>query len=561
MMQFKTLLRIQMAAIGTRMTRQTWGTAKKRSILGGIGMAVLWIIAGLSFMVMFGMSFAVIAEPFHMLGHDWLYMTLAYLMCSMFMLIGTVFLAKSMLFEAKDNAQLLSMPIPPHLILLVRMTSLYFMNLLWGSMVFIPALVCRFWIIGFSVGILLRGLALFFLLALFVLALSCLLGWGLSLIAARIRNKTFVTVVLSLAFIGIYYYIVGSGSAKMMELLVGESEKIAGVLGAVLPLYRLGDAAVNGTVGSFVFSMLLLTVPIVLVYLLLSATFIKTVTASHGVGRIVYNAEKNRGKVRSADSALLCMENRRLLSSAMYLLNAGIGLVFLAAGSVVVLFQRETLMQVLAMLGRDMIPAVFCGMAAMMLSTVVFTPPSVSLDARTLWLVRSMPVSPAQILLAKWKLHLFWCAVPTLMISTVGVIFFAAFDASALMATPGIAAMLPQVTLTSFDYITGIAALLVLPQLFSAVSGGIGLLYGLRFPNLHWTNEAQVVKQGMAVFASMLGSIALVGIPALTVVFLRAYLPVSVLLLIWGAVFAVGLYVVYRLVLGWGVRAFERLAV
>ena len=83
-----------------------------------------------------------IAEPFHTMGLDWLYMTMTVLMTSMIMMIGTVFLAKSILFEAKDNAILLTMPIPPTVILTVRMTALYLMNLLWGLTVMIPALGC-----------------------------------------------------------------------------------------------------------------------------------------------------------------------------------------------------------------------------------------------------------------------------------------------------------------------------------------------------------------------------------------------------------------------------------
>ena len=84
---------------------------------------------------------------------------------------------------------------------------------------------------------------------------------------------------------------------------------------------------------------------------------------------------------------------------------------------------------------------------------------------------------------------------------------------------------------------------------------------GLRFPNLHWTNEAQVVKQGTAVMASMFGSMALFGVPALTVYILREWISVSVLLLLWTVVFALGVYVVYRLLIGWGVKAFEKLSV
>ena len=60
---------------------------------------------------------------------------------------------------------------------------------------------------------------------------------------------------------------------------------------------------------------------------------------------------------------------------------------------------------------------------------------------------------------------------------------------------------------------------------------------------------------------SMFGGLALVGIPALTVYFLRTWMPVSVWLLIWTAVYAVGTVIVYRVICGWGVRTFEKLPV
>ena len=106
MKQFLTLLlpllRVQMTALGMRMTRQTSTAKKKKRGLGSAGMAILWGFVGLSFMVMFGSVFGMLAEPFHAMGFDWLYMTLAFLMCSMFMLLGTVFLAKSMLFATSE---------------------------------------------------------------------------------------------------------------------------------------------------------------------------------------------------------------------------------------------------------------------------------------------------------------------------------------------------------------------------------------------------------------------------------------------------------------------------
>ena len=239
MTQFRTLLRVQLAATGRRMTgggRRAKQTAAVSGAVGKIGMAVLWGIAGVSFMMMFGMMFYVIAEPFSAAGLGWLYMTLQFLMSMMFMLVGTVFLAKSQLFEAKDNALLLSMPILPAVVLLVRMTSLYIMNLIWGAMVFIPAMVCWILFAGFTVGTVLSSAILFLAAALFALALSCLLGWGISLLSARIRNKTVITVAASLAFIGIYYWVCGTGMTRLMTLLTEQSALVAETLGAVAPL-------------------------------------------------------------------------------------------------------------------------------------------------------------------------------------------------------------------------------------------------------------------------------------------------------------------------------------
>ena len=54
------------------------------------------------------------------------------------MFIGSVFTAKSQLFEAKDNELLLSMPVPPGMILLSRMAALLAMNFVLELVVALP---------------------------------------------------------------------------------------------------------------------------------------------------------------------------------------------------------------------------------------------------------------------------------------------------------------------------------------------------------------------------------------------------------------------------------------
>ncbi len=581
MLQFKALFRIQLQAAlnkfaisGGRIKNGQAGSGKaskkkKVPITSAVGTAILWTFLGALFTVFFGMMFYVLAEGFHAVGLGWLYMTVAFLGSAMLMLVGTVFLAKSQLFEAKDNNILLPMPIPTSVILLSRMLTLYLMNLVWGGIVMLPALVCRYLFAPFTVLSLVFSLLLFFTLGLFSLALSCLLGWLIAVISARIRNKTFVTVVLSLVFIGVYYYMCGIGMTNLMTLLLDQSALVADVLGAIAPLYWIGDAAANGNVLSFLGALLVFLFPFLAVYVLLSKTFLRTVTATHTAKREEYRQNAKKLHVRSVYTALLFRENARLLSSATYLLNAGIGLVFLTVGAVAVVWQRESLSVTTSLLGWDLVPAMMVGLSCAMLAMTIFTAPSVSLDGRTIPLLRALPLSPTEILRAKWHLHILWCAPPAFLFSTVGTLFFLFCQTEinpSVLSTPGVSpeellAMLPTVTLSVFDRIIGIIAIFLLPQLFSAVTGGLGLLFGIRYANLHWTNEAQVVKQGTAVGLSMLCNMGLLAVCAASVWFGRGLLDASVWLLLWTVVFALLVFVVRRLVMGYGCRAFEELSV
>ena len=44
------------------------------------------------------------------------------------------------------------------------------------------------------------------LIAVFVLVLSCLLGYGVACLSLKLKNKSFMTVIFALLFIAIYYF-------------------------------------------------------------------------------------------------------------------------------------------------------------------------------------------------------------------------------------------------------------------------------------------------------------------------------------------------------------------
>ena len=200
------------------------------------------------------------------------------------MFIGSVFMAKSQLFEAQDNELLLAMPVPPRYILGSRMVALAIYNAVFQLIVAIPALAA--WCVsGYATA---AGVIAFLLLLpvlnLFTLAVTCLFSWLLSLLTSRMRNKNLVTMLFSLLFFGAYFVVIGRANEYVAEL-AASGAKIADALGGVSPLVWLGEAMVGGNVPALLGSLALLLVPFVLVYALLSRSFIGIVTMKRGAAK------------------------------------------------------------------------------------------------------------------------------------------------------------------------------------------------------------------------------------------------------------------------------------
>ncbi len=500
MTQLRALLKLQLTQVWSRMTnmRQRGGGSGKPTKTAGRSLlfSILYLYLAAVFVFLFGGTFMQLAPVYAAADLGWVYFLLAFLMATGIMLIGSVFLAKSLLFEAKDNDLLLAMPIPPQTILLSRMVSLLIMNLGYGFTVAAPALFAWQWAgSGCSVIGILFFILLFFACALLALSLSCLLGWGLAKISSRIRNKTLTTVLFSIIFIVAYYYFIGKGAGRIMTLLTENGDMIADVLGAMLPLYWLGSAVASADILAFLGAFCILAGIFLLVFLLLSKTFLRTATTVHGLKRKAYRAAAMH--TASPASALLKKENRRLLTNANYLLNAGIGLLFVLAASVFLLWKRS---QINTMIGEvltvgSITNVQLCALAALglcfMLSMVLFTAPSISLEGKTLWILRVMPVSVKDILRAKLRLHLIWTLPPTLLFSISASIVF------------------------SEGNLFGIFTLFALPILYTTLHACLGLIFGLQHANFSWINEAQAVKQGASVLLSILCGTLLVLVPGI----------------------------------------------
>ena len=226
-------------------------------------------------------------------------------------------------------------------------------------------------------------------------------------------------------------------------------------------------------------------------------------------------------RASTQSAALYRRELARLTSSSGYMLNAGLGLVFELVLAVLAVVKRRELLGALTA-----IPELYAAaapillLACMMVSGMVFfTASSVSLEGKSYWIVRSMPVETKKILQAKLNLS------------------------NSLAVAPALVMML--------------AAALVLRV--SAAETAL-LMEDLRHCNLDWINETQAAKQGAGVLLSMLlGFGFVVAVGALYFFLLAELMPTTAFL---GLILAL-MAILYALTARWlmtrGVKRFETL--
>lgn len=532
----KALLAVRLRAMlagFTQQSRQKKKNSKGMMILFG----VLYLYVGAVVIGMMCMMFSGLAQPYHAAGLDWLYFAMAGLMGLGFAVFGSVFMTQNQLYDAKDNDMLLSMPVKPGMILLSRMIPLLLLNTLFTGLVMIPASAMYAILVRFSLLNFLLQLVGVIAVSALSQAIACLLGWGLHLLLSRM-NKSFASMLYMVLFL-VLYFAIYSQAGNIMNSMAMEGETIASALQAwVWPIYALGRGC-NGEIGYFLVFAAICAAAFGAVYYLLSRTFLKSATSRRSIRR--KKLDMTIRKEGNPTSAIVFKEWRHFLGSPVYLTNMGIGILMTAAVAVAGVIFRGKLLELLggfSAMGLDIrayFPLIICAMLALMASMMVVSAPSVSLEGKNLWILKSMPVPAEQILLAKLKFHF-------------------------LLNTP--VAVLAGLVL-AIAYGCGVVDILLcglVPGLLTVLSGVLGMACGLKWAKLEWLSEAYPCKQGMAVAISMFG---MMGVPFVLGVlyFLLAGVGVTPTVFLGLCALALGgaCFGFYRLVMTWGVRKWNSL--
>lgn len=414
-----------------------------------------------------------LCQPLCAAGLDWLYFALMAVPALLAGVMGGGFAAYGTLYGAKDNEQLLALPIPPGLILGVRMGSVWLLGAGYLAVILLPVYGVYFVWGTHPVRAALALLPVTALLGCVTLAGSCLAGWIAAAAGSRItRYKTVLSLLYAVLILALAFgsnFLVQNG---LVWLLTHLDEASAGLRADARAVYLLGRAALGdlpalGALAAVGLGALAAS------WLVLRRSYVRIMTARRGAAKAVYREKPARP--RSLRAALLGRELRRLAGCTSYMVNGLLGSLLLLAAAAAGVWKAASLRQLAAILpgpavsGGLLVCASVCSIASMNL----LTPPSVSLEGGTFWLIRSLPVSSWQALRAKLDLHMALTLPPALLAAACLLWAVGSGPAASLLA-------------------------LGMVSLYTLLTGALGLALGVRLPNLRWTNETAAVKQSAA---------------------------------------------------------------
>ena len=458
--------------------------AKKNKARSKVSTAMYFALFALLIVGLLGGIFTFLAvklcAPLVSANLGWLYFALMGLIAVLLGAFGSVFNTYAGLYLPKDNDLLLSMPIPVASLVAARLFSVYLMGLMYSAVVILPAVIVYWVTAGVTAFSFLGGLVLTLLISVFVLTLSCVLGWVVAKISQKLRHKSVIAVLASLTFIALYYFVYFKAQSIIQDLLANAAVYGAQIKSSAYSLYLFGSVGVGDGKAMWIVAAVVVAL-FGLTWVLLSRSFLSLATSTGKTERRKYRETTSRQ--RSVDAALLSRELSHFTGSPSYMLNCGLGTFLMPVCAVAALWKGRSLFAMLDAMFVDTpgsVPVLLCVILCGLASMNFMAAPSISLEGKSLWLMQSLPVNPWKLFRAKIRMQLLLTALPLLLCIVCTAIVYP----------------LPPM------YLLVTVLFAVSYTLLSALSG---FMLGVKMPTLTWTNEIMPIKQSAPVVIILFG--------------------------------------------------------
>ncbi len=467
---------------------------------------------------------------------DWVYFSLMSMIACALGTFGSAFNTFEGMYKAQDNDLLLSLPIPAYRIILSRLTGVAFLSLLYTMVVWLPA--AGLYIIRRPAGIsqIVMILLMIVILTLLVTVISSALGFLIAVISKRLKNQSVLTAVIAVVLFALYYFVVIRLSDSF-DTIYEHSDEVSHFLLRFGNIFVLIGKASAGDVSSFIILTGIVIFMSAILFLILHGTF-------KGLAQGTASRKRSKalryGKKRSPFTALVMKETGYFFSDASYMLDCGLSLIILPVLAVLLCVYRTRILELIYALLGDLpglegyVVVILSVLICLVMSGNIITMPSVSLEGRSIYLIRSCPVDSRTILNAKMLSGIFINSVPVALSSAV----------MALSLKLGV---------------FGVLSVLLFTLSFTVFEGVSGMVMGIRNANVGWVTKEVVLRQNFTSFSAFFVYMIMMTAVAGLYILMGAAVPGPVYLAAFSAIMVIASFFLSKWVYGKGKELFEML--
>ncbi len=462
-------------------------SARNRSKFMKVGVPIIIGIFFMSAMASYGyMMMEQLAET----GMEFVTLTLFAVITTLFIIMEGVYKTSGLLFNCRDDDVVLSLPIKKSTVLLIRIMKFYLFEVMVNALFLAPVMLIYGMKMGMGFSYYVVSLLVLLLLPIVPVVISCVVGGLISYFSVKFKFKNLAEIVLTT----IVLIVVLFASFSLQEIIQSIAQNAGGINEAITSAYYpIGgyiDLVLKFDVGKLAIYILVNVGILLLMVLALGRIYFK-INSRVKVVRSEVKGRKYKINTHQPIFALVKKELSRFVSSPVFVVNAGFGLVLYILACIFLCMNTDGMMAAIAEKGVEWLTAdkLMSFMPAIMFGLIFFTSmmtsitsSMISLEGKSFNILKSLPVPTMTIILGK-VLAAMVVIVPIILVGDLMVFVKFGFD--------------------FWQIVMILAASIIMPM----VAELFGIIVNLRYPKMDAKDDVEVVKQSMSSMVAVLTGI------------------------------------------------------
>ena len=399
-----------------------------------------------------------------------------------------IYKVPSYLFQFSDYDLLMSMPIKRSTIMASKIAYLYGSDLLYSLIVCVPMFLVFSQFTGAGAVFWIKGIISLLFLPCAPFVLCALFSFLLAKLSTLLNAKNLVMLIGSLIVLLAYMATVMWLNSSSMN----DPSQIVPMMEGINSVNIFSPLFTAGIMGSLTDCLLFVAVEAVLLaaFVFIFAKSFASINASMNETRKGKQVKAAHRRVHTPFGSLYRKELKGFFSSYMYVLNSAFGLILLVIAAVALLFIGDPF----ASMGLGDTSAVWTAAIATIVGFTITLSntcaPSISLEGKRFWIIKSMPVNMRDVLKSKLLVNL-TVSVPVIVFCHLMIL---------------ISGLIP---------VYNLLVLFILSLSLALFTPLIGLIGNLWFPRMDYKNDIMAIKSGAGTLLGILFgflAVALVGV-------------------------------------------------